>query len=319
MNDSFISLSLQIPQGDRLEIQVKECQYFFNLNDNIVQQIQQAKATGKNLYIPPSLLIPLCYYTCISYNPISIQFHYSEAETLTHAAAEKRDNQHLNHPKKITWLPVFYILLLFNIVNFIFNREIRQQVSLQTEFTFNSYYQEEIVLQSNIFLHGDIFHKIQHNFLNTNPNCARVISAHYWLTEEILSYFRKNLNILVWEIASLVPAGFLAYHLHSGHWFSSIATWIGATLGIACSRPLLVSFLQRFTPIQAKNLNDWAWGVISTISSMIVSGFQGLSNINPFLMLFISLLTPEIVKPILRFIWPQVGKLTIRLLSFLPF
>lgn len=307
--DAAISILLQIPQGDRFQIQVTQSQYHFCLNETIVQQIQQAKKAGSDLYIPPSLLISLLYYTFISHNQVTRLLVVEDG-------VEKNHIQPLKSVAKKQYLPVFYIALISNLFQVAFNRKFRQQLSFQTEITFNSYYNQEEypVVQSNIFLHGDIFHKIQKDFLEKNSDCSIVISAHYWLTEQILSYFRKNLNLLVWEIAAFVPAAVLVYNLHQ----LNLISFIGATIAIIFSRPVLVNILERIPAIKSKYLNDWAWWITCTISS-VIGNTQGWTNIYSLLMFFLSCLTPEIVKQILRLIWPQVGKLMIRLLSYLPY
>jgi hypothetical protein len=293
-----------------------------------VRQIQQAQQTGGTLYIPPSLVIPLWYYTCISRNVVSLESSDVPAQQ---SPITQVDDDQLTQAGTLQWLPQFYLTLLLNVTKLIINKSFRQEISIQAAFTFNSYYQleseqspkiAEPVLQSNIILNGDIFHKIQKEFLKTDPNCATVISAHYWLTAQVLSYFRNNLNLFVWEIAAVVPAGFLALNLVRHNLLSSFLVWVGATLPIALiiafSRPLVVKALQRVTTINSQNLDDWAWRLICIISSMIVGGMQ-VSLLMPLLSLVLSMLTPKILKPILSFIWPHLGKLIGRLLSRLPF
>ena len=87
----------------------------------------------------------------------------------------------------------------------------RCKTSLQSGITFNFYYKQaeldsaayedkNIILQGVVLPHGDIFHKIKWNFMQSS-NCSTIISAHYWLTEQILNCFRTKLNLLVWEVA----------------------------------------------------------------------------------------------------------------------
>ncbi|MBH8574248.1 hypothetical protein I8752_14720 [Nostocaceae cyanobacterium CENA369] len=356
--DAAISLILQVPQGDRFEIQVKESQYNLYLSETIVKQIQQAQKTGSTLYIPPSLLIPLWYYTCISYNFVPeneegitvkqpaievaqtwekekhrkiLRRFYSEkvlresfpqiadvySQNFQGKRREKNQNSDLNHYPKIQNLPIFYSSIIFNILKIIIKRSFRKEIILQTEFTFNSYYRqeqsadidEEPVLQSTVFFNGDVFHKIKKDFLETNSQFSTVVSAHYWLAEQVLSYFRSNFNLLIWELASLVPAGILAINLHLANWTLSFATWLGTTILLATFRSGLLNQLQRRTTIHWKYLDYFAWELtclIPAIKIATTNGYQAL------LMMILSPLVPPVSKRLLAFIWPQIGKLMIR-------
>ncbi|RCJ27115.1 hypothetical protein A6770_02855 [Nostoc minutum NIES-26] len=355
--DTAISLILQVPQGDRFEIQIKESQYNLYLSETIVQQIQQAQKMGSTLYIPPSLLIHLWYYTCISYNVVPeneegitgkqpaievaqiwekekqrkiLRRFYSEkvlregfpqiadiySQNFKGRRREKNQNSDLNHHTKIQ-IPIFYSIIIFNILKLILNKSFRKEIILQTEFTFNSYYRQkqvtntdkEPVLQSTIFLNGDIFHKIQKDFLETNSQFSTVISAHYWLVEQVMSYFRSNFNLLIWELASLVPAGVLAINLHLANWTLSLAIWLGTTISLATFRSGLLNQLQRRTTINSKYLDYLAWELtclIPAIEIATTNSYQAL------FMMVLSPLVPPVCKRLLAFIWPQVGKLIMR-------
>lgn len=303
--DTAISLFLQIPQGDRLEIWIRESQYNFCLNATIVAQIQQAQKTGSTLYIPLNLLIPLWYYTCISYNVVP------EA---------KNPIKKLNSSAKIPSLPIFYIRLIWNISKIIFNKRFRQEIILQTELTFNSYYQQEEfavtikdaepILQSIIFLDGDIFHKIQKDFLEKNSQLSNVISAHYWLCEQVLNYFQTNLNLLVWEVAAFVPAGFLAHDLYPKNWGLSIITWVVAIIGFVTIRFWLIGQRQKLTSINSKYLDYFVWELFCLIPAAI--NIVRDNSLQALIIMVLSLLLPPVSKHFLALIWPQVGKLLMR-------
>lgn len=308
--DAAISLFLQIPQGDRLEIKIKESQYNFHLNETIVEQIQQAQKTGNSLYIPPSLLIPLWYYTCVSYNVVPKE--------------QKSQIKNFKDSQTIQPLPIFYTSLIIKIVKIIFNKSFRQEIILQTEFTFNTYYSqeesaaikdEEPVLQSTIFFNGDVFHKIKKDFLETNLELSNIISAHYWLSEQVLSYFQTNLNLLVWEVATFVPAGFLAHNLYPQNWALSIVAWIGATIGLAIIRSGLIGQLQKRTAIKSKYLDYLAWEIICLIPAIAIN-FVGFHRLQALLMMVLSPVLPLVSKRVLAFIWLRMGKLFMRRLLF---
>ncbi|WP_414753600.1 hypothetical protein [Anabaena sp. CCY 9910] len=306
--DVIIAISLQIPQGNTLKLQVEQNDYSFYLNQQVVEQIQEAKSKGTALEIPLKLLLPLWYYSCFSHNVVSTNKEEGGArKTVTKS----------------------YIIFLINILQAFWSKSLQNNASLQPGFTFTSYYQpeqlqsvdthkQERVLQSVVLFHGDIFHKIKWDLLNNNFDCQKIVAAHYWLIEQILGALRNKLNLLVWEIAAIVPAGFLAYNSHSVNGLTSIITWIGATITIAFSRPVLVKILRRFTTLKSGNLDNWAWAIVCSVSGIIFYGFEELSDIYLLLLLILSWLTPEIVKRTLRYIWPQLGKFMIRSLSRLP-
>lgn len=350
--DATISLILQVPQGDRFKIEVKESQYNFYLNETIVKQIQQAKKNGGTLYIPPSLLIPLWYYTCVSHNVIPatavsvteswnaknweegwkyrkiLRRFYSEkvlrkgfpqiAYISSAKFPEHKEDKHKlpDFYYSTQSQPIFILnsIIIFNIFKLFLNRTFQNKIILQTEFTFNSYLlsnsaNEEPVFQSSIFLNGDVFHKIRKDCLELNSQFSPVISAHYWLCEQILNYFRTNFSLLTWEVASLVPAGIFAHNLYPANWRFSIVTWLGATIVLATIRFGLFSQLQRRTAINFKYLDYLAWELtclISAISVATTNGFQAL------LMMLLSPLIPPVLKRLLAFIWPQIGKLIMR-------
>ncbi|MBG1262112.1 hypothetical protein [Nostoc commune] len=299
--DIAFSLFLQVPQGDRFELKVEESQFSFYLNEIVVEQIQQAQKSGVSLYIPPKLIIPLWYYACFSNNVV-----LGKQKEI----AEKQVNN------------FFYVIVIVNIIKFFLIKTARGKTSLQSAITFNSYYKQaeldssvyedkDIILQSTVLLHGDIFHKIKWNFMQ-NSNCSTIISAHYWLTEQLLNCFRTKLNLLVWEVASLFPAGFVAYNLYRANGILSIFAWIAFTVLFATTRYILVNQLQRRTSINSKFIDWLVWTLICLIPSVVVVTTSRFIDVNALLLPFISLFVPKVCKYILSFIGPQVGKIIIR-------
>ena len=307
--DAIIAISLQIPQGNILQLHVEQNDYSFYLNQQVVEQIQEARNKGISNEIPPKLLLPLWYCTCFSHNFVPTR--------------KEEDGTRITVTKS-------YTIFLINILQAFWSKSLQKNTSLQPGFTFTSYYQQEQlqsvdahkqerVLQSVVLFHGDILHKIKWDLLNNNFDCQKIVAAHYWLIEQILGALRSKLNLLVWEIAAIVPAGFLAYNSHSINGLTSVITWIGATITIAFSRPILVKILRRFTTLKSENLDNWVWAIVCSVSGIISHGVGELSNIYLLLLLILSWLTPEIVKRTLRYIWPLLGKFMIRSLSRLPF
>ncbi|MCC5647744.1 hypothetical protein LC607_33515 [Nostoc sp. CHAB 5824] len=303
--DVGLSLFLQVPQGDRFELKVEQSQCSFYLNEAVVEQIQQAQKTGVSLYIPPKLIITLWYYAFLSHNVVL----ENKKEII-----QKKFHQ------------VFYIIVIFDILKFFISKSARSQTALQSGITLNSYYKQaqlasdayedkDIILQSTVLLHGDIFHKIKWDLMQ-NSNCSTIISSHYWLSEQILNCFRTKLNLLVWEVASLFPAGFVIYNLHPKNGILSIFAWIGFTILFATTRYILVNQLQRLTSINSKFINRLAWTLICLIPSVLVAATSGFSDVKSLLLPFSSLIAPKLAEYILSLIGPRVWKTIFMLVSF---
>jgi hypothetical protein len=302
--DVVLSLFLQVPQGDRFELKVEQSHCSFYLDETVVEQIQQAQKTGVSLYIPPKVIIPLWYYACFGNNVV------------------------FGNKKEVTEKEVsnfFYVTVIVNIIKSFLSKTARGKVSLQSGITFNSYYeqsesvsdayeQKDIILQSTVLLHGDIFHKIKLDFMQ-NSNCSTIISAHYWLTEQILSCFRTKLNLLVWEVASLFPAGLLVSSLYTSNGILSIFALIGFTILFATTRYILVNQLQRRTSINSKFINWFAWTLICLISIVVVAAIDNFSDVNALLFSFLSLIAPKLAEYILNFIRPRIWKIIFMLIS----
>ncbi len=299
--DIVLSLSLQVPQGDRFELKFEQSQCSFYLNQTVVEQIQQAQKTGVSLYIPPELIIPLWYYTCFSNNHVP----GNNKET-----TEKQFNK------------FFYLIIVVNIFKSFLSKNTQSKINLNSGLTFNSYYKQaqsasdayeyqDIILQSTVLLHGDIFHKIKWDFMQ-NSNCSTIVSAHYWLIEQLLNCFRTNLNLLVWELASLFTAGLVAYNIYPANLMLSIFACIGFTILFVITRYVLVNQLQRRTSINSKFINWFTWTLICLIPNVVVVAISGFSNVKALLLPFLSLIAPKLAESILHFIGPRVGKLIMR-------
>jgi len=295
--DVILSFFLQIAQGTLFELKIEQAQYSFYLNETVVEQIQLAQKTGSSLYIPPSLLVPLWY--CASFS--------------NHLDVQDKE------PKIVRkQVRTFDIIFIVNLLRSFRSKSLQNKTTLQSGLTFNSYYRQDvsasvdykdqdIVLQSTIIFNGDIFHKVRKDFLQ-NSNCSTIVSAHYWLTDQLLSYLKTNLNLMAWELASLFPASFLAWKLHlveSVGVALSIFAWLGISIVFATIRYLLVNQLQRRTSINPKYINWLTWALSCLTPSIFLHYTDFL------LLLFLSLVGP-ILKRAFSFILSQVAKRIMR-------
>ncbi|WP_392531541.1 hypothetical protein [Nostoc sp. C117] len=295
-----VTLFVQIPQGDRFEVKIEQGQCSFYLNDKIVEQIQQVKKTDTSLDIPPKLIVYLWYFICFNKN---IRLKY----------------------KKQIYLN-FDIILILDILKAFLNKTPQNQTRLESGITFNCYYKQaqlasdayedkDIVLQTTIIYHGDIFHKIRWDFLE-NSQYSIIVSVHSWLAEKLISRLQINPNLLVWEIASSFNAGFLVYNLYLPNQILSIFVWLGLSILFSISRYVLLNQFQRRTTINSKSVNWLAWGIVCLIPSLVVGGTNEFNDVNAFLLPFSSVMAPKLVEYILSFIQPRISKLILhRLLS----
>ncbi|NDJ25045.1 hypothetical protein GS682_26050 [Nostoc sp. B(2019)] len=298
--DVIVSSSVEIAQGTSFELKIEQAQYSFYLNETVVEQIQLAQKTGTSLYIPPSLLVPLWY--CASFS--------------NHLDVQGREPEIVRKQVR-----TFNIIFIVKLLRLFLSKSLQDKTTLQSGLTFNSYYRpaisaaidykdQDIVLQSTIIFNGDIFHKIRRDVLQ-NSNCSTIVSAHYWLTEQLLSYLRNNLSLLTWELASLFPAGFLAWKLHLVKQVGvplSIFAWLGIFIVFATIRYLLVNQFQRRTSINSKYLNWLVW-VVTCLTPSIFLNYLDYTDF--LLLLFLSLLGP-LLERVFSFILSQLGKRIIR-------
>ncbi|WP_375472979.1 hypothetical protein [uncultured Nostoc sp.] len=292
--DVQLSFFVQIPQGTpiKLEIKVEAGQYAFYLNKAVLKQIEEARKIDCSVYIPPKLIAYLLYYNC--FNDSTIQYH-----------------------KLVVAQKNFKILKLFDdtfIVSFIrlfWSKLLQNKLNLQYVLTFNLYYkedtsalylwkEEDIVLQSNILFYGDIIHKVRNNFIQ-NPECLNIVYVHYWLIEKILSYFQTQLNLLAWELASLLPAAFFAWKLHLALSLS-ILVGLVTSFVFATIRYWLVNQLPRWTSISSQYRNWLAWGITCVSSSIFL-----FTPTNFLFLLFLSLLGP-LLQRVFSFVVGQISK-----------
>jgi len=310
--DVAIAISLPIPQGDILQLQVEQSHYTFYLNQQIVEQIQQAKDTGTSLEIPLKLFLSLWYYTCFSYNFVPV----SEGKEITNKPVTKS-----------------YTIFVVNILKAFWNKSLLNNTSLPAGFTFTSCYQQGqfssaddhqqgFVLQSVVLFHGDILHKIKQEFLQYNLDCHKIISAHYWLTEQILGALRSRLNLLVWELSSLVT-GFLftdnlfdlniPYLQNNTIFF--IVIWLVLTISLASARYLFAKQLRGFNSIKHQYLNWFSWGITCIIPIFFFTSFsisRGIIPLITVLLPLIALFMPLIAQRSLIFILPRLGRFVVR-------
>jgi hypothetical protein len=294
----ILSSFLQIAQGTYFELKIEQAQYSFYLNETVVEQIQLAQKMGYSLYVPPSLLVPLWY--CAIFSNHAVDVRGREPEIVR------------------KYVRTFDVIFILNLLKLFLSKSLQDKTTLQCGLTFNSYYKpatsalidykdQDIVLQSTIIPNGDIFHKIRRDFLQ-NSNCSAIVSAHYWLTEQLLSYFRNNLSLLTWELASLFPAGFLAWKSHLVKQVGvplSILAWLLIFVVFVTIRYLLVNQLQKWTSINSKYLNWFVW-VITCLTPSIFLDYTDF-----LFLLFLSLLGP-LLERVFSFILSQVGKRIIR-------
>ncbi len=293
--DGSLSFSLPIPQGNYFELKVEEAQYNFYLNDTVVEQIKQVKIAGDNLEIPPRLLVLIWYYACFGDGKI--------IPKETKGAISQ-------------WGRIFDVIFVVRFLKLFLKQIFQQKTPLQSGIIFNSYYREtgqnssdynsqDIVLQSNVMLNGDIFHKVCQDLIG-NPNYLSILSVHYWLTEQLVNNLWVNLNRLVWEIVSFVPAIFIGVHLysHQGGVLVSIIAWLGATVGFSTIQTLLVNQLQKYTSIKSKYLNWIVW-VLNCLTPIIL---------NPdyfWWLVIVAIIVPPLLFAGFYFILPRVSKLVL--------
>ncbi|WP_445631685.1 hypothetical protein [Nostoc sp. DSM 114167] len=302
--DVQFSFFVQIPQGTPIELKIKveSGQYTFYLNKTILKQIEEAREIGCSLYIPPKLLAYLWYYNCFS-DKICLN---KNVTPYTKLVVTKNK------------LKIFDNSFIGNFIKLFWSKSLQNKSRLQYGLTFNSYYREDtsalyfwkeqdIIVQSNILFYGDIIHKIRSDFIQ-NSQCLNIVYVHYWLIEQILSCLRSKLNLLVWEIASLFPAGFLVYNLHPANWMLVIFAWLGLTILFATTRYIVVNQFQSRTSINSKFINRLIWTLICFIPSVFVASTSFRNFTALFLPLF-SLIVPKLVEYILSFTWGRVVKL----------
>lgn len=93
---------------------------------------------------------------------------------------------------------------------------------LQSGLTFCTYYRsgdsEEALVRSVISTDGDIIHQIQSKCLERPDFCHQIVSAHYWLVDELLYRLRLRalirLTVLSWVLSLVSVAATLIPYVH---------------------------------------------------------------------------------------------------------
>ncbi|MBE8969218.1 hypothetical protein IQ277_24245 [Nostocales cyanobacterium LEGE 12452] len=299
--DVQLSFFVQIPQGTPIEIEIKveSGQYTFYLHKTVLKQIEEAREIGCSLYVPPKLLAYIWYYNCFS---DKIYFN-NKATPNNKLVITKKNFRMFEDTFIVTFIKLFW------------SNSLQKKSTLQYVLTFNSYYREDtsdlyfwkgqdIVLQSNVLLYGDIIHKIKSDFIK-NPECLNIVYVHYWLIEQILSRLRTKLNLFSWELASLFPATFFTWKLHLAFSLSILAGLVTSFV-FATIRYWLVNQLPKWTSISSQYRNWLAWGLSCVTSSIFI-----FTPTNFLFLLLLSLIGP-LLQWVFSFIVGQTGKVFMR-------
>ncbi|BAU63736.1 hypothetical protein STA3757_11030 [Stanieria sp. NIES-3757] len=107
---------------------------------------------------------------------------------------------------------------------------INQQKSFSVELNFCSFYQQNeekiAVIQSKISLDGKINQQIRHDYLQEPQLLQRIITAHYWLIEQMLNQLKLKLSS---DRKKQTPQS----HLDQKHQFLSWSLSLGLTMIVA--------------------------------------------------------------------------------------
>ncbi|MFM6108468.1 MAG: hypothetical protein ACKPEO_24930 [Sphaerospermopsis kisseleviana] len=296
-NHSF-SFSLQVPPGGSfVEFKVDEGEYSFYLNNSIIEQIEQAQIQGLSLYIPSGLVLPLWYYTFVTENVI-----------------EPNKNQvNYKNPK------VYFLVYLFlaQIWQLLTNKNPQTKIISLSGFTFNSYYQSRadqkinIILQTTVLFDGDIIHKIRYDLLE-NANCLRIVSAHYWLTEQIIKRLRSNLNSVYWFIYAILPASLIIWKVAAitgWQFFILILVWIILFLLLAILNLFIVNELKKY--IGRKKNQE----LINWLVWLITNLFVNVSSFSDVPVIFLGNLVLIVLIPhLLKWLLPKLGKILLKII-----
>lgn len=78
-------------------------------------------------------------------------------------------------------------------------------------YLFSTYYEEEAIVRSSIFLDGEIIHQISNNSLEEVEFAGKITTAHYWLMEQIIGQVNFDsgmakgwLNWLPWGVSCFI-------------------------------------------------------------------------------------------------------------------
>jgi hypothetical protein len=128
---------------------------------------------------------------------------------------------------------------------------------LQSDLTFYTYYLEEgspeAVMRSVISTDGEIFHQIKSDCLEHPDWYCQIVSAHYWLIDQLLSqlrlgrlvYVNRLAQILSWLIAIAVALAFVPLAIEVNPWLLLalvLMAWLLQKIIYKLLRSLLPSF-----------------------------------------------------------------------------
>ena len=132
---------------------------------------------------------------------------------------------------------------------------------LQSGLTFYTYYlpndSKEALMRSVISTDGDIFHQIRSDCLEHPNFCHRLVSAHHWLIDQLLSQLRLGillrLNWLSWSLSLLITGVIVILYIQQ---LMAVNLWLllAPVVMVLLLQRILQPLLILFLPI----LRRWA-------------------------------------------------------------
>ena len=132
---------------------------------------------------------------------------------------------------------------------------------LQSGLTFYTYYlpndSKEALMRSVISTDGDIFHQIRSDCLEHPNFCHRLVSAHHWLIDQLLSQLRLGillrLNWLSWTLSLLITGVIVILYIQQ---LMAVNLWLllAPVVMVLLLQRILQPLLILFLPI----LRRWA-------------------------------------------------------------
>lgn len=145
-------------------IKVEEGQFFFDLSEQALLEIDYIRTTGSSLSIPYSLLSSL----------------------LCHALF-KRELRTFKGKHKT------YVYLQPGLTFYTCYSDSQEDQKLEATYLTSRLAEKKKVMRSLISPDGDILHQVCRDFLQ-HPYYLEISTAHYWLTTQLLNHLRTNLN-----------------------------------------------------------------------------------------------------------------------------
>ncbi len=208
--------------------------------------------------------------------------------------------------------------------------------------TFYSYYHESLEnlqteptlvndtwrkVRSVVSLDGDVIQQVRKDFLQA-PNCAATTSAHYWFSAQLLSYFWKNLNLLSWQLALVIPALITVVNcvLSSIKVNNCVVVLLGGFIALvvlwlilAFSYYWLISFLQRLFPSNFKQLDKILAQILGCLPIYNLISLKNTANLTSnqilfqWLWLIFGIIGSLLLMPFFqRFLLPRLSRWVIR-------